>query len=716
MKQIIPLALALLLLPTSLQAQAYKDKTASPELRAKSIVAAMTLEEKVSLMTHESAAVPRLGIKQYNWWNEALHGVARAGLATVFPQPIGMAATFDDNLVWKTFDAVSTEARAKYNAARKNGPLLIYQGLTFWTPNINIFRDPRWGRGHETYGEDPYLTAVMGTNVVRGLQGPTDAKHRKLLACAKHFAVHSGPEWSRHIFDARDISPRDLHETYLPAFRALVEKGDVQQVMCAYNRYEGDPCCGSNRLLQQILRNEWGYKGVVVSDCWAVSDFFNRDCHYTDPNPKQAVSRAVRSGTDIECGNSYPQLVEAAKEGLISEDELDVSLVRLMKARYELGEMDDEDDCEWNKVPMSVVDSKQHQALALRMARESMTLLKNDNRTLPLNKGMKIAIVGPNANDSVMQWGNYNGFPSHTSTLLSALRSRMPEANIIYTPGCDHTSDMSLDSQLHLCSADGRQGFKATYWNHTNDIETTEPDVVAHAGQPLRFTTAGATCFAPGVRLGHFTAAYTTTYSPKQSGELVFSMQLQGWMSLYVNGKQVFHGGNMKSAKAHSIMVDAGKDYQIRCVYQATEGDCASFNFDLGFERPLDLDKTLALVSDADVIVFAGGISPQLEGEEMPVKIKGFRGGDRDIIELPDIQTRMLRRLKTLGKPIVMVNYSGSAIALTEESQLCDAVLQAWYPGQAGGEAVAETLLGDNNPAGRLPVTFYASTSQLPDF
>lgn len=697
-------------------AQVYKDKSATPEERAKSIVAAMTLEEKVSLMTHESAAVPRLGIKQYNWWNEALHGVARAGLATVFPQPIGMAASFDSDLVYQTFDAASTEARAKYNVARKNGPLLIYQGLTFWTPNINIFRDPRWGRGHETYGEDPFLTAVMGTNVVRGLQGPADAAHRKLLACAKHFAVHSGPEWNRHIFDAKDIAPRDLYETYLPAFQALVQKGDVQQVMCAYNRFEGDPCCGSNTLLQQILRNDWGYKGVVVSDCWAVSDFFEKGHHYTDPDPKKATARAVRTGTDLECGNSYPNLIAAVREGILSEDELDVSIIRLMKARYELGEMDGEDDCEWNKVPFSVVDSEAHKAIALKMSRESMTLLKNDNNILPLRKDMKIALIGPNANDSVMQWGNYNGFPSHTSTLLTSLLKRLPAENITYLAACDHTSKMGLESLFSQCSIDGHQGFRASYWNTTGEYDSTKPEVTVYSSQPFHLTTAGATCFAPGVRLGLFSGEYETVFHATRSEEIVFSLQLMGWMHLYINDEHAYYGGNMKAAKAYSIKVEAGKDYKIRAVYQATEGDCAAFNFDFGREAPLDMDATVNAVKDADVIIFAGGISPQLEGEEMPIQIPGFRGGDREIIEIPEVQTMLLERLKTLGKPIVMVNYSGSAIALTKESAICDAVLQAWYPGQAGGEAVAETLLGEYNPAGRLPVTFYSSTAELPDF
>ena len=340
----------------------YKDKNASPYDRAVSIVSEMTLEEKVSLMRHEAAELPRLGIKQYNWWNEALHGVGRAGAATVFPQPIGMAASFDDRLLFDVFTAVSDEARAKNQEAKAQGPLNIYQGLTFWTPNVNIYRDPRWGRGHETYGEDPYLTGVMGVSVVRGLQGDNfeggayegdnAEKYYKLHACAKHYAVHSGPEWSRHVYDANDVSPRDLYETYLPAFKDLVQKGGVKEVMCAYNRFEGEPCCGSNRLLQQILRNEWGYKGIVLSDCWAISDFYKEGFHHTDPDAEHAVAKAVYNGTDLECGDSYTSLVEAVNQGLLSEEDLDRSIIRLMEARYQLGEMDADEDVKWTKIPM----------------------------------------------------------------------------------------------------------------------------------------------------------------------------------------------------------------------------------------------------------------------------------------------------------------------------------------------------------------------------
>jgi len=551
----------------------YQDSSLSPEERAEDLVHRLTLEEKVSLMQHESPAIPRLGIKKYVWWNEALHGVGRAGLATVFPQSIGMAASFDDDLLYQVFSAVSDEARAKHNEFKKQGDLQIYQGLTFWTPNINIFRDPRWGRGQETYGEDPYLTSKMGVSVVRGLQGPEDAAYDKLHACAKHYAVHSGPEWNRHSFNAENIVPRDLWETYLPAFKALVQKADVKEVMCAYNRYEDEPCCGSDRLLQQILRDEWGYQGIVVSDCWAINDFFNKGSHETEPDPAHASAKAVRTGTDLECGSSYENLVSAVQEGLIDEATVDRSLKRLLKARFELGEMDEKTP--WDELPYSIVDSKEHQDLALKMAQESMVLLQNKGNILPLNKSLTVAVVGPNANDSVMQWGNYNGFPSKTITMLEGIRQYLPEHQIIYEKGCDYTSV---------------------------------------------------------------------------------------------------------------------SDFKV------------------------DFASTLKNVKEADIILFAGGISPKLEGEEMPVKLPGFKGGDRETIELPEIQTQMISLLKKTGKPVVLVNFSGSAIALEQEAKLCDAILQAWYPGQAGGTAIASVLFGDYNPAGRLPVTFYRNTAQLPNF
>lgn len=690
----------------------YQDTSLSPEERAEDLVNRLTLEEKISLMQNNSPAIPRLGIKQYNWWNEVLHGVGRAGLATVFPQSIGMAASFDDELLFEVFTAVSDEARAKSAEYSKSGKLEIYQGLTFWTPNVNIFRDPRWGRGQETYGEDPYLSSRMGTCVVRGLQGPEEEKYDKLHACAKHFAVHSGPEWNRHVFNVEDLNPRDLWETYLPAFKALVQKAHVKEVMCAYNRLEGEPCCGNARLLQQILRKEWGFDGIVVSDCWALNDFYTEGSHHTEPDSSHASAKAVNSGTDLECGGSYGALGEAVKQGLTSEATIDTSVTKLMKARFELGEMDD--NVPWNKIPYSVVDCKEHRELALRMAQESIVLLQNNDNLLPLNKDLKIAVIGPNANDSVMQWGNYNGFPSHTSTLLGSLAKRLPTNKLIYEPGCDHTSDVALQSLFRQCSADGKPGFRVLYWNKRQPGSMAE--IKTHVNTPFRFTTAGATVFAPGVKLGGFSAVYQATFKPIKSEKVVFSVHTQGDVKFSIDGKQVASISNMKNNHAYDMQVEAGKEYQIEILFVAPEEGYATLNFDFGREVPLDLKYAINKVKDADVVIFAGGISPKLEGEEMPVSIPGFRGGDREYIELPAIQTRLLAGLKKAGKKIVFVNFSGSAVALERESEMCDAIVQAWYPGQAGGEAVTSVLFGDYNPAGRLPVTFYRSTSQLPDF
>ncbi len=722
MKKLAIASICCILSASAVSAQTYRDISATPEDRARSIVAEMTLQEKVSLMQHESPAIPRLGIRQYNWWNEALHGVGRAGLATVFPQPIGMAATFDDRLVFDIFSAVSDEARAKHHHAKAQGPLRIYQGLTFWTPNVNLFRDPRWGRGHETYGEDPYLTSRMGVSVVRGLQGDNYdggalglTRYNKLHACAKHYAVHNGPEWSRHSFNAKGISPRDLWESYLPAFKALVQEAEVKEVMCAYNRVDDEPCCGNNRLLNTILRDGWGYQGIILTDCWAMNDFFTPGHHNTDPSPESAVAKAVRTGTDLECGNSYPALVQAVEQGLISEKEIDRSVTRLMKARFELGEMDPDSIVPWALIPYDVVDCNDHRKLAHEAALRSLVLLKNDG-VLPLKPGIKVGLIGPNANDSVMQWGNYNGFPAATSTLYSALRERIGDANLIYVPGIDHTSDKSIQSLIGYTSANGRQGWHAEFWNKFSDMaQGKNPDVYYHYSQPLALTTAGATVWAPGVNLGGFGATFSTTFKPEKTENVIFTLQDQGYMDLWIDGERVFHGGNLKSANAYTLHAVAGKAYDIKVTFHASEGDCASLYFDFGRSEALDLDKTTAALVDCDVIIFAGGLSPQLEGEEMPISIPGFRGGDRDIIELPAIQTRLLEKLRSLGRPVVYVNFSGSAVGLEREEPLANAILQAWYPGQDGGRAITETLFGDFNPCGKLPVTFYRSTADLAD-
>jgi len=710
------LALCLCLLPVAAMAQdAYKNPLLTPEERAKDLLPRLTLEEKVGLMQNSSVAVPRLGIKAYDWWSEALHGIARAGSATVFPQTISMAASFDNALLYQVFDAVSDEARVKYRQFSSAGQHGRYQGLTVWTPNINIFRDPRWGRGQETYGEDPYLTSQMGQAVVRGLQGDPNAKYNKLHACAKHFAVHSGPEWNRHTYNAENISSRDLWETYLPAFKDLVQKAKVKEVMCAYNRFEGDPCCGSNRLLMQILRDEWGFKDMVVSDCWAIADFFNPipKGHGTEPDAAHASARAVMSGTDVECGPFYGSLPDAVKQGLIKEEKIDESVIRLLKARFELGEMDDPSIVPWMKIKDETINSPKHQQLALNMARESMTLLLNKNNILPLSRDLKVAVMGPNAIDSVTMWANYNGFPLHTTTFLEGIRSKIPASQLIYEFGCDHTQSKGINSLFDQCALNGQQGFEAIYYGNT-EFEG-EPVAKDWVKTPFSFNAAGGTVFARGVPLSVFSARYHSVFTPKESGDICFNLSLVGSYTLSIDGTEIKTGKNIGfPTNIYVLKAEVGKSYDIELQYAVRYDGVLAFN--IGKEVDLDFDKAVSSVKDADVVIFAGGISPKLEGEEMSVKIEGFKGGDRTSIELPAVQRNLLKKLKEAGKKIIFVNCSGSAVGLEPESEICDAILQAWYPGQAAGTALADVIFGDYNPAGRLPVTFYKNTAQLPDF
>lgn len=695
----------------------YRTTSLTPDKRAELLLKELTLEEKVALMMDTSQPVERLGIKPYNWWNEALHGVARAGLATAFPQPIGMAASFSPQTVYEVFNAVSDEARAKNTYYASQGSYERYQGLTMWTPTVNIYRDPRWGRGIETYGEDPYLTSRMGVMVVKGLQGTNDGRYDKLHACAKHFAVHSGPEWNRHSFNVENLSTRDLYETYLPPFEALVKEAGVKEVMCAYNSFEGEPCCGSNRLLMQILRNDWGFNGIVLSDCGAIADFYNEYGHKAYSDAESASAAAVLNGTDLECGSSYEALVKAAQEGKIDEKDIDKAVLCLLEARFALGEMDAPEDVSWTKIPFSVVASAAHDSLALDMARKSMTLLQNKDNILPLKRGgLTVAVMGPNANDSVMQWGNYNGMPSHTVTILDGIRNALgADDELIYEQGCSWVERTLIQSVFNQCkSADG-QGFTARYWNNVKHEGT--PVTTTQVTTPFRFCTSGATVFAQGVNLTDFSATYNSVLTPLQSGEVVFEIYTYGSGCLRINGEEVKRFRNTHGGRSldYTLQVKAGVPYDIELDFEYFRSD-AQLNFDIGFKQKVNIDASVACVKDADVVVFAGGISPLLEGEEMGVNLPDFRGGDRTDIELPAVQRELIHALHRAGKKIILVNCSGSPIALEPETKNCEAILQAWYPGQAGGTAVADVLFGDYNLGGRLPVTFYRNMSQLPDF
>lgn len=696
----------------------YQNQNLSSEERAKDLISRLTLDEKALLMQDQSPAIPRLGIKKFNWWSEALHGLANNDSVTVFPEPIGMAASFDDALVYKIFNAVSDETRAKYNQAMKRGQEnKRFLSLSVWTPNINIFRDPRWGRGQETYGEDPYLTSRMGISVVKGLQGPEDAKYRKLLACAKHFAVHSGPEWSRHQLNLNNVNPRDLYETYLPAFKALVTKADVREVMCAYQRLDDEPCCGNNRLLQHILRDQWGFKYLVVSDCGAVTDFFTS--HKVSSDATHASSKAVLAGTDVECvwaGYAFENLPDAVKKNLIDEDKINQSLMRVLEGRISLGEMDDDALVPWTKIPASIINNEEHRQLALNMSRETMTLLQNKNNILPLNKSAKkIAVIGPNADNGPMLWGNYNGTPIRTITILNGIKSKLPANSVVYDKACDLVENKVTQSYFSKTFINGRRGFKATYWNNrerSGDIVTT-----IQIENPLKLTVAGDHEFASGVKLVGFSAQYETEFEAPETEEIVFKLGATGYFELFVNGQSITRFENWRTLPTRvPYKVEKGKKYKIEILYAQLNNWQANLEFDFGKELNIDFSGLVNKLKGVDVVVFVGGLSTLLEGEEMPVNYPGFKGGDRTDIQLPEVQRNCLKALKAAGKKIIYVNCSGSAIGLVPETESCDAILQAWYGGESGGQAVADVLFGDYNPSGKLPVTFYKDTTQFPGF
>ena len=713
------LIVTLLTVSLGMQAQVlpYQNSSLSAKERAKDLCSRLTLEEKAKLMLDESPAIPRLGIKKFFWWSEALHGAANMGNVTVFPEPIAMAASWNPNMVYRVFDVASTEFRAQYNHRMHDlkGEDEKFHSLSVWTPNVNIFRDPRWGRGQETYGEDPYLTSVMGVQVVKGLQGPEDAKYRKLWACAKHYAVHSGPEYTRHTANLTDVSPRDMWETYMPAFKTLVQDAKVREVMCAYQRLDDDPCCGSQRLLQQILRDEWGFEYLVVSDCGAVSDFY--ESHKSSSDATHASAKATIAGTDVECGYGYAyrSIPEAVKRGFMTEAEVDKHVIRLLEGRFDLGEMDDSSLVEWSKIPYSAMSTKASANLALDMARQTIVLLKNSNSVLPLKKNAeKIAVIGPNADNTPMMWGNYNGQPNHTITILDGIKAK--QKKLFYAPGCDLTYDKVLESLLgSQCAFEGKKGMKGTFWN--NRTMEGKPVTTQYYTQPLAVTTFGMHNFAPGVQLEDFSAKYETVFTPAETGEYVVNVDGCGQFELYLDGKRQFHHRIWRTTPNHIVInAEKGKSYNIEVRFSHVPTYNANLAINIAKEYPIDYQTIINQLKGINKVIFVGGISPALEGEEMPVDIDGFKGGDRTHIELPKVQRDFLKALKDAGKTIIFVNCSGSCIALEPETNTCDAIIQAWYPGQEGGTAVADVLFGDYNPSGKLPVTFYKNSNQLPDY
>ncbi|WP_028903237.1 xylan 1,4-beta-xylosidase [Prevotella sp. P6B4] len=706
---------------TCAQSLPYQNPNLSAAERADDLLGRLTLEEKVSLMMDTSPAIPRLGIPQFQWWNEALHGIGRNGFATVFPITMAMAASWDDALLHQVFTAVSDEARVKAQQAKRSGDIKRYQSLSFWTPNINIFRDPRWGRGQETYGEDPYLTAKMGLAVVRGLQGVGYhgedlgvSPYRKLLACAKHFAVHSGPEWNRHEFNIENLPERDLWETYLPAFKALVQQGKVAEVMCAYQRIDGQACCAQTRYEQQILRDEWGFDGLITSDCGAIRDFLPR-WHNVAKDGAEASAKAVLAGTDVECGSEYKRLPEAVKRGDIKEEAIDRSLRRLLIARFELGDLDPDDLNPWTQIPEEVVASKQHKQLALDMARKSIVLLKN-NGVLPLSTAASnIVVMGPNANDAIMQWGNYAGSATETITAIDGIRAIAPHAKLI--AGCGLTRNESFESRFNeIIDPLGNRGMQVAYWN--NMEMKGVPVATTVIKQPIHLNNGGNTVFAPGVNLEHFSARFDGTFKPTRNETLIFDIKADDMLRLIVNSDTIVDVWKVRhriQGGKTELAVEAGKHYRIQIDY-AQESGYAAIDFDIQSKIAPTYQELLAQVDNAETVVFVGGIAPTLEGEEMKVSEPGFKGGDRTSIELPQSQRDVLAMLHQAGKKVIFVNCSGSAIAMVPELESCDAILQWWYAGEQGGTALAEVLFGQYNPSGKLPVTFYKSTDDLPDF
>lgn len=695
----------------------FQNTALSFEKRVDDLVGRLSLEEKVAQMLNAAPAIPRLGVPAYDWWNEVLHGVARTPYrVTVYPQAIGMAATFDTNSIKRMADYSALEGRAIYNKAQQEGREgQRYVGLTYWTPNINIFRDPRWGRGQETYGEDPFLTAMMGTAFVHGLQG-NDPKYLKAAACAKHYAVHSGPEPSRHV---DNISPTDydLWNTYLPAFKQLITRTNVAGVMCAYNAFKSQPCCGSDQLMIDILRNQWQFNGYVTSDCWAIDDFFKN--HKTHKNAEDASADAVLHGTDVECGtDAYQSLVKAVRNGLISEKQIDVSVKRLFLIRFRLGMFDPKAMVSFAQTPASVLESAAHQAHALQMARQSIVLLRNQNSVLPLSKQLKkIAVVGPNADNAIAVLGNYNGIPSKTVTLLQGIRDKVgPGVQVVYEKAVNFTNDTLLqyadiDNQYHW---QGKQGFYAEYYNN--------PEL---KGQPLA-TRMEATVdnnwqegqlIIDTLKGYHFSARYSTEYKAATTGAITFELDADDGYRFLVDGKEVINAWtrNRWGARTYKLNTEAGTTYRLTVEYYQAEGK-ANVKLKAGHFARTDFAALAARLKDADVIVYAGGISPQLEGEEMRVDYPGFNGGDRTSINLPQVQTALLQALQNTGKPVVFVMMTGSAIAIPWEAEHIPAIVNAWYGGQSAGTAIADVLFGDYNPAGRLPVTFYRKDADLPAF
>ena len=710
--------------------QIWFDSSQPLDKRVDALVHAMTLEEKVAQMENHAAAIPRLGVPEYDYWSEGLHGIARSGYATLFPQAIGLAATWDAPLQHEVATVISTEARAKYEQAMRDNLHSIFFGLTIWSPNINIFRDPRWGRGQETYGEDPYLTSRMGVAFVEGLQGD-DPKYFRTIATPKHYAVHSGPEPLRHEFNV-DVSPHDLEDTYLPAFRATIVDAHADSAMCAYNAIDGVPACANTMLLDKYLRGAWHFQGFVTSDCGAIQDFFSPTGHHYSADAAHASAVAVKAGTDTNCGQSYRALADAVHQGLISETDIDQAVERLFTARFRLGMFDPPSEVKYAQIPFSEVDSPEHRALALKTAEESIVLLKNDG-TLPLKPSVKrVAIIGPNAASLAAIEGNYNAIPSHPSLPVDGIEEALRgKATVTYAQGSNYVDVLPIvvpRTVLHPEGGSREEGLKGEYFSNADFSGTP---VVTRVDKQIDFDWNAASP-ASGVPKTGYSVRWTGTFTAPAPGKYGLGFRRgrcyrcgnQETYAIWFDGKQLYDSAQHASSNRRGepqpvfdVDIPDTHPHSIRVQY-VFKAPLLGAGVTVEWRAPADVlrDEAVRAAKDSDVVLAFVGISPNLEGEEMPVHVSGFDGGDRTDIDLPETQRDLLEAVAATGKPVVVVLMSGSAMAMDWSETHAAALLEAWYPGEAGGEAIANILTGRTNPSGHLPITFYASDSQLPPF
>ena len=697
---------------------AYLDPSQPVSARVDDLVSKMTLEEKASQLVNQARAIPRLQVPAYDWWSEALHGVANAGTATVFPEPIGLAATFDAPLIHDMAVVIGTEARAKHNQAVRAGRRDIMEGLDFWSPNINIFRDPRWGRGQETYGEDPFLTGRMGVAFVTGLQGD-DPKYYRVISTPKHFAVHSGPETSRHTINV-EVSKHDMEDTYLPAFRAAVIEGKAGSVMCAYNRVNGEPACANTFLLKDQLRGAWKFNGYVVSDCDAIVDVFHG--HQFTKSMAEAAAVSLKTGMDNECADfftkaidnsDYVKYMDAVKQGLLSERDIDVALKRLFMARFRLGLFDPPEMVQYAQTADSEIDSEAHRALALKTARESIVLLKNDG-VLPLSPDVrKIVVVGPLAESVAVLHGNYSGTASRAITALQGIRKQFAAAQVTFLPGMNFLRQQTVVPTAVLSTDAGQPGLKGEYFAGEK-FEGTPQVVRVDKVVDLQLFHPEPSALTPPSGMKDFSVRWTGFLTPAESG--AYQIGLAGSMNrLWLDGQLIVEDLALHdpTPATKTLQLEKGHRYALKVEYVR-----GGFGTKLVWLNVISepIAEAVAAAKQADVVVAVVGITSQLEGEEMQVDVPGFKGGDRTSLDLPKDEEDLLEALKGSGKPLVVVLMNGSALSVNWASEHANAMLDAWYSGEEGGTAIAQTLAGVNNPAGRLPVTFYKGVEQLPAF